>query len=122
MLHADLADPTPIPAQLERSFRNALAHELLSPGDALPTVRQLAVSLAVNANSVERAYRNLVAAGLVTVRADGEFIVAGEDADAAEPGSRERELRRLEDEFLSAAARLGFTLDDIIIHLDARRR
>lgn len=124
MLYADPAEPTPIPAQLERSFRDARAHALLAPGDSLPSVRQLAVQLRVNANAVEAAYRNLLSAGLVTQRADGDFVVAptGGSARPGTPSEREHEMRRLEDDFLAEAARLGYSLDDVIIHLDARRR
>ena len=52
----DSADPTPIYAQLERGVRAAIATGRLRPGDQLPTVRQLAVDLQVNANTVARVY------------------------------------------------------------------
>ena len=45
-------DPTPLHAQLERSIRAAIASRRLRPGDQLPTVRQLAVALRINANTV----------------------------------------------------------------------
>ena len=50
----DPRDPTPIYAQLERGLRAAIATSRLRPGDQLPTVRQLAVELQVNANTVAR--------------------------------------------------------------------
>ena len=50
----DTRDATPIWAQLERGLRAAIASGRLHPGDQLPTVRQLAVDLRVNANTVAR--------------------------------------------------------------------
>lgn len=120
MLHVDPRDPTPIPAQIERSLRNALADGILQPGDPLPTVRQLAVSLRVNANLLSRAYQDLERAGLVELRSGlGAFVRGG--GEAAPAPDLTRELRALEDRFLAEAAALGFTLDDVIIHLDSRR-
>lgn len=121
MLHVDARDPTPIAAQLARSVRGALADGLLQPGDPLPTVRQLAVSLKVNANALSAAFQELADAGLVEMRPGlGAFVRDGAAGDPGEPDRRQR-LRELEDRFLEEAARLGFSLDDVIIHLDGRR-
>src|ERR1041385_1162241 len=71
----DLKDPTPLHAQLERGIRLAIATQRLRPGDQLPTVRQLAVDLRVNANTVARVYLALEREGvLVTRRGVGTFI------------------------------------------------
>ena len=55
----DARDKTPIYAQLERALRAAIASGRLAIGDQLPTVRQLAVDLKVNANTVARVYSDL---------------------------------------------------------------
>ena len=60
----DPSDATPIYAQLERGFRAAIASGRLRPGDQLPTVRQLAVQLRINANTVARVYAELERTGL----------------------------------------------------------
>ena len=60
----DARDKTPIYAQLERGLRAAIATSRLQPGDQLPTVRQLAVDLRVNANTVARVYAELERAGV----------------------------------------------------------
>ena len=52
-------DPMPLHAQLERSIRVAIASRRLRPGDQLPTVRELAVALRINANTVARVYTHL---------------------------------------------------------------
>src|SRR4026209_2680761 len=73
----DPSDRTPIYAQLERGFRAAIASGRLRPGDQLPTVRQLAVELRVNANTVARVYSELERAGVLeTRRGAGSFISA----------------------------------------------
>ena len=60
----DARDKTPIYAQLERALRAAIAPGRLTIGDQLPTVRQLAVDLKVNANTVARVYAELERAGV----------------------------------------------------------
>ena len=73
----DARDKTPIYAQLERGLRAAIAAGRLSAGDQLPTVRQLAVELRVNANTVARVYSELERAGVIeTRRGVGSFIAA----------------------------------------------
>ncbi len=64
----DSRDRTPIYAQLERALRAAVATGRLQPGDQLPTVRQLAVDLSVNANTVARVYAELERAGVIETR------------------------------------------------------
>ena len=91
----DERDPTPIYAQLERGLRAAIATGRLRPGDQLPTVRQLAVDLQVNANTVARVYAELERAGVIeTKRGVGSFISAT-PARAHPPREHERRLRTL---------------------------
>ena len=69
----DPRDRTPIYAQLERGIRAAIATGRLRPGDQLPTVRQLAVDLRVNANTVARVYVDLERAGALVQQAGREI-------------------------------------------------
>ena len=62
-------DPTPIYAQLERAIRVAIATGRLQTGDRLPTVRQLAVELRVNANTVAKVYGELERGGVLETSA-----------------------------------------------------
>jgi GntR family transcriptional regulator len=110
----DAADPTPIYAQLERGFRAAIATSRLRPGDQLPTVRQLAVDLQVNANTVARVYAELERAGVIeTKRGVGSFITATA-AQAHPPRDRERRLRGFVTRVLAEADAAGFNIDDVI--------
>jgi GntR family transcriptional regulator len=75
LLSVDPRDPTPIYAQLERGLRAAIATSRVRPGDQLPTVRQLAVDLRINANTVARVYAELERAGVIeTRRGVGSFV------------------------------------------------
>ena len=75
-------DATPLHAQLERSIRVAMASRRLKPGDQLPTVRQLAVALRINANTVAKVYSHLERAGaLETRRGVGTFIADRHDSE-----------------------------------------
>ena len=81
MLQIDPKDPMPIYAQLERAIRLAIATGEVEVGDRLPTVRQLAVELKVNANTVAKVYGELERAGVLeTRRGVGTFVAARRDA------------------------------------------
>jgi GntR family transcriptional regulator len=120
MFHVDPADPTPIEAQLVRSVRSAVGAGLLAPGDALPTVRQLAVELRVGLNAVARAYEELERQRVIETRA-GVGTVVRLSPDQIRHDEVLAELCALEDTLLREASALGFSLDDVIIHLDSRR-
>ena len=115
----DPRDATPIYAQLERGLRAAIAAGRLRPGDQLPTVRQLAVDLRVNANTVARVYSDLERAGVLeTRRGVGSFVRA--TADQARPRrEHERRLRALVTRVLADAAAAGFTAADIAAEIAA---
>jgi GntR family transcriptional regulator len=113
----DSSSPTPIYAQLDRSIRAAIATGELEPGAQLPTVRQLAVDLAVNANTVARVYAQLERDGMLeTRRGVGTFVRESPSPQAAR-AHRERELRELIQRFVGDAALLGFTLPELISQL-----
>ena len=113
----DTRSPTPIYAQLDRAIRAAIATGALVPGMQLPTVRQLAVDLAVNANTVARVYVQLERDGILeTRRGVGTFVREAPSPQAAR-SHRERELRDLIQRFVGDAALLGFTLPELIDQL-----
>ena len=117
----DSHDPTPIYAQLERGLRAAMATGRLRPGDQLPTVRQLAVDLRVNANTVARVYAELERVGVIeTRRGVGSFIKAT-PAEAHPPRERDRRLRAFVTRMLADADAAGFTADDVIAAVKTQR-
>ena len=68
LVSLDIGDATPIYAQISRGLRAAIAAGRLKPGDQLPTVRELAVELKVNANTIGRVYSELERAGVFETR------------------------------------------------------
>ena len=87
----DLHSGVPVYRQLIDQVRSGIASGTLSAGDQLPTVRQLAVDLAINPNTVMRAYRELELGGLLeTHQGTGTFIANKKlEKNSAE---RERQL------------------------------
>ncbi|MEO8522597.1 MAG: GntR family transcriptional regulator [Acidobacteriota bacterium] len=118
----DPRDPTPIYAQLERGLRAAIATGRLQPGEQLPTVRELAVALRVNANTIARVYAELERAGVLeTKRGVGSFVSAT-PARAHPPRDNERRLRAFATRVLADADAAGFTRDDVIRALRAHQQ
>jgi GntR family transcriptional regulator len=118
-LQIDVTNPLPLYAQLEQGIRLAIATGQLSAGVQLPTVRQLAVELRVNANTVARVYTELERAGLLeTRRGVGTFVRAVPSEDNTE-ATRRRHLKQLADRFLMEAARLGYSLPEVLQSLQS---
>ena len=121
VVSVDPRDSTPIHAQIERGLRAAIAAGRLRPGDQLPTVRQLAVDLRVNANTVARVYAHLERDGVLeTRRGVGSFISALTER-ARPPAEHQRRLKAFVTRTLADAAAAGFTLDEVIAEVDSRR-
>ena len=117
----DPADATPIYAQVERGLRAAIAAGRLKPGDQLPTVRELAVDLQENANTVARVYSELERAGVFeTRRGVGTFVRAGR-TEARPASEHVKRLRAFATRTLSEADAHGFSADEVIAALRAHR-
>ena len=123
----DLHSGMPVYRQIIDQVRGGIASGLFTAGDQLPTVRQLAVDLAINPNTVVRAYRELELGGLLeTHQGTGTFISTQKfkRADA----ERERQLAQIVADSVSRAGAAGFTVDELIEELrgmasePARRR
>ena len=116
------SDPTPLYAQLDRSIRLGISIGRLPPDAQLPTVRQLAVDLCINSNTVAKVYRDLERAGILeTRRGIGTFIKAPA-AKAMAKGERDKLLAALADRFLAEAAAMGFSADQLMTYLLNRLR
>ena len=122
----DARDPMPLYAQLERAIRFAIATGRLNVGDQLPTVRQLAVNLRINANTVAKVYAELERAGVVeTRRGVGTFVRAPDSktlTSRRRTAAQEQRLRVLSERFLAEANMLGFSPAEVVEHLRRRVR
>src|ERR1700744_6288535 len=116
LFRLDRQSGVPVYRQIMDQVRTGMASGALAAGDQLPTVRQLAVDLAINPNTVARAYRELELGGLLeTHQGTGSFISAQKirrpDAE------RERQLIQIVGDCISRAGAMGFSTDDVIEQL-----
>jgi GntR family transcriptional regulator len=119
-IHLDLKSGVPFYRQIIDQVKSAIATGRLEPGNRLPTVRQLAVDLSVNPNTVSRAYTELELTGLVeTHMGSGTFV--GQRKVEQDEVERRRILDEISQEFLSRASSHGFTLNDILENLEQRK-
>jgi GntR family transcriptional regulator len=121
LVSIDPRDATPIYAQLERALRAGIATGRLPTGCQLPTVRQLAVDLSVNANTVARVYAELERAGVIETRRGVGSFVSATPAQAHPPREHERRLRAFVTRTLADADAAGFTIDDVMAALRAHK-
>ena len=95
MLHLDYRDVRPIYAQITDGICQQITAGVLVQGDKLPSVRELAVKLSINPNTIQRAYRQLEMEGwIATVPGEGCFVCGQPMAD---PREELRLLRQLTD-------------------------
>ena len=115
MVHLDYRDIRPIYAQIVDGFREQIATGVLQPGEKLPSVRDLAATLAINPNTIQRAYRQLEMEGwIVTMQGKGCFV-------CKMPAISQREKERLLsifDNTTAALLGLGITRRDLIARLE----
>jgi GntR family transcriptional regulator len=110
--HIDPRSPVPLYAQIAGRLRLAVASGELPPGEALPSVRQLAARLRVNPATVVQAYRELEADGFVEMRQGaGTFVRDLRPEQRAE--ERARAAGALVQRLLADAGRLGLTIDEL---------
>lgn len=112
----------PLYAQLTRAIQFAIATGRLKVGEQLPTVRQLAVDLRVNANTVAKVYAELERSGIVETRRGVGTFVCARHFEAKGNQDHQKHLRQLVDRFVEEAAAMGFSVDDLIDQLQQRRK
>jgi len=115
-LKLDLHSGVPVYRQIIDQVRGGMASGTLASGDQLPTVRQLAVDLAINPNTVMRAYRELELGGMLeTHQGTGTFI--SDKKISRNNAERERQLDQVAGEIAARAGAAGFTLDEVLERL-----
>lgn len=117
----DMRSGVPVYRQIIDQVVAGIATGAVAGGDQLPTVRQLAVDLSINPNTVIRAYRELEIRGILeTQQGTGTFIshqtVERDDAE------RRRRLSQLVSEFVARAGSEGFTVEEVLERLEGSKR
>ncbi len=103
-------DPRPIYEQVRDAYRQQILAGVLAPGERLPSVRELSSRLAVNPNTIQRAYRELEQEGCISsVRGKGSFVADVSSAAKA----RRRELLEQFDQLVQELGSLGVTSEEL---------
>src|SRR5437016_12684635 len=112
----DLASGVPVYRQIIDQVLGGMASGTLAPGTQLPTVRQVAVDLAINPNTVVRAYRELEIRGVLETQQGTGTFISNQKVQRNEM-ERRRQLNQIVSEFVSRAGAAGFTIDDLVEQL-----
>jgi len=115
----DVHSGVPVYRQIIDRVLGAISAGALRAGDQLPTVRQVAVDLSINPNTVVRAYRELEIRGVLeTQQGTGTFI--SDRKVKPDEVERRRQLAQLVTEFVSRAGAGGFTVEELVEELEER--
>lgn len=111
--HLDAHSGVPVYRQLIDQVQGAVASGSLSAGDQLPTVRHVAIELAINPNTVLRAYREMEIRGMLDTQQGTGTFVAEQKVELSKE-VRDRQLGQLVNEFVSRAWSTGITVNELI--------
>ena len=115
MVHLDYRDVRPIYTQIADGFRSQITAGILGPEEKLPSVRELAVQLSINPNTIQRAYRQLEAEGwIATVPGKGCFVCGLRSYSDAE----KQELLAAFDKAAAALLQRGVTRAELVARLE----
>jgi len=118
--YIDPVSGVPFYRQIIDQIKYAIARGELRPGDQLPTVRQLAVDLAINLNTVGKAYSQLEILGILQTQQGSGTFISPQKVEVSEL-ERQEKLDTLCREFISSAASYGFTINELIEALHDRK-
>ena|SRR5215472_244326 len=114
----DAASGVPVYRQIIDQVTGGLASGALEPGDQLPTVRQVAVDLAINPNTVMRAYRELEIRGVLETQQGTGTFISRQRPKRAE-AEHQRQLSQLAADCIARAGAAGFTAEELLEELYA---
>ena len=118
MITINYRDPRPIYEQIQTELRRLMLTGVLPPGSRLPSVRELAGQLAINPNTIQRAYRELEQEGYIcSVPGRGSFVLERSEALAA----RRKELLAELDERVKQLRGLGMSEEEILQYIKGGR-
>jgi GntR family transcriptional regulator len=117
----DLKSGVPVYRQLIDQVLGAIAAAALSPGDRLPTVRQVAVDLAINPNTVVRAYKELEIRGVLTTQQGTGTFISNQKVKVNEV-ERQRRLSHFVADVAARAGAEGFTVEEVLAALREKQQ
>lgn len=110
MISINYRDSKPIYEQIKDNYRRLILSGVFSEGTRLPSVRELAAELAINPNTIQRAYRELELEGVIcTVPGKGSYVCSVSDLSEL----RKRELLNSLQSVVAELCLLGFSLEEI---------
>jgi GntR family transcriptional regulator len=109
----DPSSGVPTYLQLVQQVKHAVQYAMLKPGDRLPTAREVVLDLAINPNTVLKAYRELEREGFVYSRTGAGTFVA-DDAPAPLARTVHQPLRRTLDRWLASARAAGLDRESVV--------
>jgi GntR family transcriptional regulator len=115
----DLKSGVPFHRQIVDQIRYGIASDRLMPGEQLPTVRELAVHLQVNPNTVRKAYSELEILGILDTQQGTGTFVSDQQVEIGD-AEKQRMLGQICDELVARGHQYGFTLKEIVNHLNRR--
>ena len=115
----DLKSGVPFHRQIVDQIRYGIASDRLMPGEQLPTVRELAVHLQVNPNTVRKAYSELEILGILDTQQGTGTFVSHQQVEIGQV-EKKRMLRQICDELVARGNQYGFTVKEIVTHMQRR--
>ena len=115
----DLKSGVPFHRQIVDQIRYGIASDRLMPGEQLPTVRALAVHLQVNPNTVRKAYSELEILGILDTQQGTGTFVSHQQVEIGKD-EKKRMLQQICDELVAHGNQYGFTVREIITHMQRR--
>lgn len=110
MININFRDSRPIYEQVKTTLRKLIVSGAMSPDEKLPSVRELASQLAINPNTIQRAYRELEQEGyIISIPGKGSYANLSAQVDEG----RKKELLTAMDEIVAELLYLGVTLDEL---------
>lgn len=119
VLTVDPRSGVPIYQQIVEQVKRSTALGVLQPGEQLPTVKQLAVDLTINPNTVARAYRDLERDGVIETAPGRGSFVKGDGAGASTKIAATDVMRRVLEDGVREGKAMGLSRDDLRRVIDA---
>ncbi len=115
MFQLNYRDSRPIYEQIKEQLRKLIVTQAIQPDEKITSIREVATGLAINPNTIQRAYRELESEGYIyTIAGKGSFAAPRQDIDT----KREGELLTQLDEIVTELSFLGYTTDTLLKRME----